>query len=104
MPPAPKPQHNRRVPKRSKRGEFSPKVREFITERDKGLCVRCFKVAVHIHHITFKSQGGQGTAYNGASVCYVCHSWAHSGREGREWFERWRETMLDEEGRYKTGE
>lgn len=92
--PQPKPVHNRRVPKRGKRTKFSTSVRKAIVKRDKGLCVRCGSPYDNIHHITFASQGGLGTVDNGVCVCFSCHEWAHSGREGREWFEQYREQHL----------
>lgn len=77
--------------KRSKRArakEFSPKVRAEIIERDSGLCVRCGRVAAHIHHIRFRSQQGSGDKNNGCCVCLDCHNLAHTKREVREWFEQ----------------
>jgi 5-methylcytosine-specific restriction endonuclease McrA len=101
--PVPKPDFKRRTPTRKTRGEFSPKVRKAILERDNYSCVRCNRLAQHIHHITFRSQLGKGTKDNGCSLCIDCHSFAHESREGREYFEKWREQTLDENGDYKGG-
>jgi 5-methylcytosine-specific restriction endonuclease McrA len=92
--------HNRRTPKRKARGEFSKKTKLEIYERDEGLCVRCGSPHLdsNPHHITFKSQGGEGDKRNGCCICRPCHTWAHNLKEGREWFENWRETNLDEKG------
>lgn len=96
--PVPKPTHERRTPKRAQRGEFSSKTRTDIHIRDDGKCVRCGALANHIHHIQYRSQLGDNSKRNGASVCFKCHDYAHSSREGREWFEIWRDTHLDNQG------
>lgn len=90
----PKPVHNRAKEKQSKRTKFSTAVRREIIKRDKGSCGRCKQPYHNIHHVQFASQGGLGTVDNGVCVCYWCHEWAHAGREGREWFERYREINL----------
>lgn len=97
--PAPKPSHGRRTPKRKNRGEFSTKVRKEIVTRDKGLCVRCGGRYEHIHHVVFRSQGGEGTTDNGVCVCNRCHDWAHMSREGRLWFEKYRKLHLIKGGK-----
>lgn len=92
--PAPKPQFKRRLPKRADRGKFSKQTRLTIIERDNGFCVRCGAMYDDIHHCHFKSQGGRGTVDNGVCVCRKCHTWAHSCREGRQWFEDYRSKYL----------
>ena len=92
--PVPKPQHARKSKKRKARGEFSAATRKLIMERDGGLCVRCGAKAVHIHHVIYRSQGGLGTVDNGVSVCERCHSFAHESRQGRVFFEIYRESHL----------
>jgi 5-methylcytosine-specific restriction endonuclease McrA len=98
--PVPKPNHQRLKPKKGERGKFTPNVREEIIERDNGLCIRCKRPAVHIHHVTYRSQLGIGAKRNGVCLCISCHEGAHK-RAGREWCERWRETQLDENGNLK---
>lgn len=98
--PVPLPKHNRKIVKRSKRTEFDDKTRKAISDRDDWLCVRCRTVANHIHHVTFRSTLGEGINHkrNGVCICNRCHSWAHAGREGREWFEHYRDKHLDDNG------
>lgn len=81
--------------------DFSPATRKAILERDQ-VCVRCGQRGQHIHHITFRSSHGPNLTgkRNGCLVCIVCHNFAHSGAEGRKWFENWRDTILDQEGEY----
>ena len=90
----PKPKHKRRTPKKAARGRFSRETRITIIERDKGFCVRCGSLYDDIHHIIYRSQGGRGSADNGVCVCRECHEWAHSSKEGRKWFEDYRERYL----------
>ena len=100
--PVSKPQHNRRTPKRVNRGKFSTDTIKAILERDDYQCVRCGSRYLESvpHHITFKSRGGTGVKRNGVTICLDCHREAHATREVREWFEKWRERTLDENGDY----
>jgi len=75
--PVPKPHHERRVPKQSRRNEFSKKVRDQIYERDQGKCRNCGGVGTEIHHVVFRSQGGRGVFTNGLLVCHYCHKRIH---------------------------
>ena len=89
--------HNRKSPKRAARGKFSADTIQSIYERDNGRCVRCgtsSDLEAIPHHIIYKSQLGKGTIDNGCVTCRTCHRWAHSCREGREWFEQYREKNL----------
>jgi 5-methylcytosine-specific restriction endonuclease McrA len=85
--PVPKP-----TSKRKKKGDIPPKVREAVKERDKW-CVRCGRPGVHLHHIQYRSQQGKHTVDNLVLLCVECHHFAHSGKEGREWFERYRQRL-----------
>ncbi|MED3974577.1 HNH endonuclease [Priestia megaterium] len=107
--PVSKPQHNRRTPKKKARGEFSEKTKKAIGERDNWQCVKCgsYHLETVPHHITYKSHGGLGEKRNGASICRRCHDWSHGkckgpngelAKEGRYWFEMWRDENLDENG------
>ena len=73
----PKPTHKRRVPKQSKRNEFSNKVRKEILERDNGQCQMCLGKGEEIHHVFLKSRGGRGVFTNGLSLCHNCHRRVH---------------------------
>ena len=42
-------------------------------------CEICPKMAVDIHHIIFKSQGGKDEINNLIALCRDCHIKAHSG-------------------------
>jgi 5-methylcytosine-specific restriction endonuclease McrA len=97
--------------KAKQRGEFSQKTIDAILARDEHKCVKCGSGDLDIkpHHITYRSQGGAGSKWNGATICKRCHEWVHNGqkgsngepsREGRYWFEAWRDTKLDDNGDY----
>lgn len=99
----PKPQHNRRVPKRGNNSKFSSKTIKEIFERDNYQCVRCgsFNLDEIPHHITYRSQMGKGTKRNGATICIRCHKQVHESKESkvvRKFFEDWRDRTLDDNG------
>lgn len=98
--PTPKPNHNRKTPKRVDRGKFSSKTIKEILERDNYQCVRCghYHLESVPHHVIFKSQGGDNSKRNGVSICIACHVEAHKFKEVRKWFESWVEKNLDENG------
>lgn len=82
--------------KRARAGQFNPKVRRRIIERDGG-CVFC-GMAYHlppepqyifdIMHIVNRSQGGLGIEENGVVGCRYHHIMLDNGNQGR------REEML----------
>lgn len=73
----PKPNHKRRVPKRSARNSFPSYVRKKIYERDGGRCQQCGGIGTEIHHVVFRSQGGRGVETNGLTLCTPCHRRVH---------------------------
>lgn len=77
----PKPHHKSRAPRRSKRNEFSKKVREQIYERDDGLCRQCGRPGEEIHHVRYRSHSGRGVFTNGLTLCHRCHQMVHDNPE-----------------------
>jgi len=60
-------------------------LRQAIIERDnEGLCQVCYKQAVDLHHIVYKSLGGNNSAYNLICLCRVHHDRVHGN--GKKWF------------------
>ena len=79
-----------RRPVASGRAEsFPPAVAALIDARDPW-CIHCGSVdALHRHHRRIKGIGGDGRDHtqcncNGLRLCWLCHSWAHSGNGQRE--------------------
>lgn len=92
----PKPNHKRRVPKKSKRGNFSGSTRSAIAIRDQGLCRQCGNKGESIHHVVYRSQSGRGVYTNGLTVCHICHDQIHRDKELSDyWFSVFRQTYGD---------
>lgn len=51
-------------------------------EQDVIPCEACNGVAVDIHHIEYKSQGGTDDAENLIALCRMCHSFIHLAGKG----------------------
>lgn len=102
--PVPKPNHNRKNPKRKDRTNFRAKTIQEILERDHHQCVRCgsYHLESVPHHVVYRSQMGEGSKRNGVSICVFCHEWAHrSAKKNNEWFRCWVELNLDNDGNLK---
>ncbi|MEO5969691.1 MAG: HNH endonuclease, partial [Bdellovibrionia bacterium] len=54
----------------------------YILHRDSYACQNCkaTKVALHVHHIKFRSEGGSDTPDNLVTLCHPCHAALHDGR------------------------
>lgn len=97
----PKPSHNRNKKKRVNRSRFSSETILKAFERDNYQCVKCGRMdqlESIPHHIIFRSQMGEGTLRNAATVCIYCHKEAHENPDVRKWFEDWQESTLDQDG------
>ena len=53
-------------------------IRASVIQRDKGVCRLCNQQAVDLHHMLFKSLGGNNSALNLISLCRHHHQLAHS--------------------------
>lgn len=51
-----------------------------LTVADVILCEVCSSVAVDIHHIKYKGQGGSDEHENLIALCRCCHDKAHAGK------------------------
>jgi len=49
-----------------------------ICEQDVILCEVCGRIAVDIHHIKYRSQGGSDDVDNLIALCRKCHDLAHA--------------------------
>lgn len=77
----PKPNHGRRVPKRSQRNNFPKSVRREAYERDGRRCQQCGGVGTEIHHCMPKGRGGRGVLTNALTLCSPCHRRVHDDNE-----------------------
>lgn len=52
-----------------------------VKARDKGRCrvPSCKATSVHLHHVTFRSQGGKWQSCNIVSLCVQHHQFVHAG-------------------------
>ena len=79
---------SRAVPKPKKRFKKSLRidklVRDSVIERDEGKCQVSGKQAEEIHHIVYRSRGGNNTAYNLISLTREIHEIVHMN--GKKWF------------------
>ena len=56
-------------------------LRKFRLEHLGEPCFRCEqRMGVHVHHTTFRSQGGSDTEDNLEMLCIICHDAAHGVR------------------------
>lgn len=58
-------------------------VRKIVYERDAYKCRWCGRqngVSIHLHHIVYRSGGGQHVPENLISLCYEHHAEAHSSK------------------------
>lgn len=65
--------------KRAKALDISPKVKERVMTRDKGICVVCGKKGIPNSHFVKRSQGGLGIEENIATHCLECHYYFDNG-------------------------
>lgn len=79
--PTPKPKHQRRVKKRGDRSKFSKFVRDQVKEHFKDTCQECGGRGIHLHHVTFRSQGGRGVFTNALLLCNKDHKMIHENPE-----------------------
>ena len=71
-------------PKPRKRVVDIPALRRFRLEHLGEPCDLCEqRVGVHVHHVQYRSQGGDDAPDNLLWLCYICHDDIHSGRTDR---------------------
>lgn len=105
MPAVPKPNHNRRVPKRGTLSKITTVVRQEVIRRSKGQCERCGRTTAYsfeMAHLVQASQGGRGNdPANIVLLCGpsvntgTCHNFADYTSAGREWRMRKREELQE---------
>lgn len=70
-----------RIDQKAKLAKQERDCRAAVKARDKGRCrvPACKTQSQHLHHITFRSQGGKWQASNIASLCVLHHKFVHAG-------------------------
>lgn len=62
--------------------DISDVLRLEVLDRDNWQCVVCGtggENRLHLHHVIYRSQGGESTRDNLATVCHRCHRRIHDG-------------------------
>src|SRR5690606_2620845 len=90
-----KPEHKRGKLTRRQRSEATPKARDEVKARSKGVCERCHASrSAELAHIERRWRSvGKPTAIDFADLCVPCHRWADSCKEGREWLKQFGERL-----------
>ena len=70
--------------KRKKSLRIDKLVRASVIDRDEGLCQVTGHQAEEIHHILYRSRGGNNSAYNLISLSRYMHEQVH--KNGKKWF------------------
>ena len=60
------------------------KLKEEVFERDDCKCVLCGKQATDMHHVIFKSHGGDDSKRNCVALCTDCHIPIAHGPDSRD--------------------
>lgn len=66
-----------------KRKPIPQQVRRQVAVRSEGRCEHdgCGAIAVHMHHVRRRSQGGKDTVSNIKHLCLWSHTWVHDNPE-----------------------
>lgn len=64
--------------------EVSPALRQYVLDRDDYRCQVCGwgkeLGGLHLHHVQFRSLGGDHESNNLVVLCWQCHTAVHQGR------------------------
>lgn len=72
--------HQRRSTAR--KADIPADVRKRVYKRDKFRCRFCgTDVGLHLHHVVYRSQGGQHEDANLITLCHECHATVHSDKK-----------------------
>lgn len=66
--------------KMTKATRITPKVKEAVKIRDRGMCVLCERPGDPVAHVVRRSQGGMGVEQNIVCLCPQCHRDFDEGR------------------------
>lgn len=79
-----------RKPSKSRRDDIPVVVRELVHERDRASCRFCGRsnVALHVHHINYRSEGVDHQPHNLILLCQKHHDLMHSDKK------KWKPILL----------
>lgn len=83
-------QKKRKQAQASKKRNSTPTpLRKTVKERDGYSCRMCgVERSLQVHHIFFRSQGGEDVEHNLITLCHACHEKVHSDKK------RWQPPLL----------
>lgn len=56
-------------------------LKKYVLQRDGFKCRVCrFRCNLHVHHVRYRSQGGDDADYNLVTVCNECHELLHKNK------------------------
>lgn len=82
-------------PGKSPKKKMSKSVRNEVLGRDRRMCAHCGKSQrkfksengpgpeydfLHVHHVLYRSEGGQNVVENLITLCHECHALVHSSK------------------------
>lgn len=67
-------------PARKSKKSISPQLRRQVQERDRSQCRMCRSTVSELHHVIYRSEGGENLAGNLISLCRYCHERVHSNK------------------------
>ena len=78
-----------RKPSKPRKADIPVHVRKAVMKRDRGRCRFCgVDAGLHLHHVVYRSQGGQHEESNLITLCLRCHDTVHSDKK------RWMPLLL----------
>ena len=78
-----------RKPSKPRKADIPVHVRKAVMKRDRGRCRFCgVDTGLHLHHVVYRSQGGQHEESNLITLCLRCHDTVHSDKK------RWMPLLL----------
>lgn len=78
-----------RKPSKPRKEDIPVSVRKAVMKRDRGRCRFCgTDTGLQLHHVVYRSQGGQHEESNLITLCLRCHDTVHSDKK------RWMPLLL----------
>lgn len=75
------------------------RLRRLVKERDGGCVICMWMLGCDLHHVVFRSSGGEDTADNLVCLCRKCHSIYAHGKHAKAWRDSFLEYLQSEKCR-----